>query len=239
VEGAACISASVTIRFGASVAGSSHELELPPHQSFRENAGANSCIDRRLACLKTVQVCRKQQKSQMTLLIQIQTGVFRVFLAFQLIGWPTFNASTGLQKALVDESIVQALSKPCNLAETTVVSVGGRSVLLRGFDAAHWAALKWVCSIVTGKGDAFNASGCTEEQASHIKKRYVAYRKFSSKTTTFINSTGDIHSHPDLLENSLHCIKQLYCKHWFLNGLYQEGLNKCPPGPVIEVHPEK
>ena len=57
-----------------------------------------------------------------------------------------------MQKALVQESVVQALSKPNCLPETTVVNSGGRSVVLRSYDNAHWAALKWVSAIVDGSG---------------------------------------------------------------------------------------
>lgn len=79
-----------------------------------------------------------------------------------------------MQKALVQESVVQALSKPNCLPETTVVNSGGRSIVLRNFDNAHWAALKWVSGIIDGGGDELKQlEGMDAEKFAMIKQRCV------------------------------------------------------------------
>lgn len=81
-----------------------------------------------------------------------------------------------MQKALVQESVVQALSKPNNLPETTVVNSGGRSVVLRSYDNAHWAALKWVSGIIDGGGDELKQlNGLEADKLADIRRRCVFY----------------------------------------------------------------
>ena len=81
-----------------------------------------------------------------------------------------------MQKALVQESVVQALSKPNCLPETTVVksaSRGTNPVVLRSYDNAHWAALKWVSGIVDGSGarELQDLADIDAEKLAAIKQR--------------------------------------------------------------------
>ena len=80
-----------------------------------------------------------------------------------------------MQKALVQESVVQALSKPNCLPETTVVNSASHSnpVILRRYDNAHWAALKWVSAIVDGSGisELRSLADMDAEKLAAIKQR--------------------------------------------------------------------
>jgi hypothetical protein len=77
-----------------------------------------------------------------------------------------------VQKALVQESVVQGLSKPNNLPETTVVSHQGRTITLRGFDNAHWAALKWVSKLIESEFKQLqDLEGCDDAALATIKQQ--------------------------------------------------------------------
>lgn len=65
-----------------------------------------------------------------------------------------------MQKALVQENVVQVLSKPNSLAKSTMVTSLGRSVELKGMGCAHWAALKFVSRIADGDDGIFGQLDC-------------------------------------------------------------------------------
>lgn len=80
-----------------------------------------------------------------------------------------------MQKALVQENVVQVLSKPNSLAKSTVVTSMGRSIELKGLDCAHWAALKFVSRIVDGDDDIFGqVDHCSPDKLQEIKERCVS-----------------------------------------------------------------
>lgn len=60
-----------------------------------------------------------------------------------------------MQRALVQENVVQVLSQPNSITASKVVTSMGRSVELKGMDIAHWAALKFVSRIVDGDDQIF------------------------------------------------------------------------------------
>lgn len=54
-----------------------------------------------------------------------------------------------MQKALIHENIIQVLSRPHSLSRSLEIQLdGGRSVTVKGFGSAHFAALQYVNRLV-------------------------------------------------------------------------------------------
>lgn len=82
------------------------------------------------------------------------------------------NHFESMQKALVQENVVQALSKPNRLASSALVTIMDRTATLKGMDCAHWAALKFVSRIVESDARIFGqVDQCSNEKLEEIKVR--------------------------------------------------------------------
>jgi hypothetical protein len=81
------------------------------------------------------------------------------------------------QKALVQESVVQGLSKPNKLPGTFTVTSEGKCITLKGMDTAHWAALKWVSRLIDADfAQLASLEGCDADTLDAIRtKCYPLY----------------------------------------------------------------
>ena len=81
-----------------------------------------------------------------------------------------------VQKALVAENVIQILSTPLNLHNHSTVTIGdGEEVVLKGFGAAHFAALQYVNRLLSEAEDIEPQSEQEKHSWEVVKKRCVRH----------------------------------------------------------------